>query len=186
MPVTKNKNLIMQKTKIYQQLLFSCVIISLLLASCKVYTFHDVTIPADVKTVKINYFDNKARYVNPQLSSQLSDAVQQKISNETRLTRISGDNADYVISGSITGYSVSTAGVSSTSTTSAQASQTNLTVSVHIIFNDALHGKLQEYDISRDFPFNATLTLTQAEPTLLPDIIKNLTDDIFNRIFSNW
>jgi hypothetical protein len=176
----------MQKVKIYRTLAFSFLLISSFLVSCKVYTFHDVTIPADVKTVKINYFDNKARYVNPQLSSQLSDAVQQKISNETRLTRISGDNADYIISGSITGYSVSTAGVSSSSTSSAQTTQTNLTVSVHVVFNDALHGKVQEYDVSRDFPFNASLTLTQAEPTLLPEIIKNLTDDIFNRIFSNW
>ncbi len=150
-------------------------------SSCKVYTFHNVTIPPDIKTVKINFLENKARYVNPQLASQLTDALQQKISNETRLTRISGDNADYVISGAITGYSVSTAGISNSQTT-----QTNLTVSVHLTLMDAVHNKSQDFDVSRDFPFNAQLTLTQAEPTLLPDIIKNLTEDLFNRLFSNW
>lgn len=153
----------------------------LFFSSCGIYTFKDVSIPPDVKTVKIGYFENKARYINPQLSPRLSDAVQQKISNQTRLTRVNSDDAHYQISGFINRYDVSTSGISSQ-----QAATDRLTVGVHIKLFKALENKTEEFDVFRDFEFSANLTLGQAEAQLFDDIIKNLTDEIFNKIFSNW
>ncbi len=153
----------------------------LFFTSCGVYTFRDVSIPPEVKTIKISYIENKARYINPQLSPRLTDALQQKISNQTRLTRTTSDDAHYQISGTITNYNVSTAGISGQ-----QTNVNRLTVGVHIIFRNALQDKTQDINVSRDFDFSAGLTLTQAEAQLLNDIIKNMTDEIFNRIFSNW
>ena len=43
-----------------------------------------------------------------------------------------------------------------------------------------------EADVSRNFDYSASLTLTQAEAQLNETIIKNMVDEIFNRIFSNW
>jgi hypothetical protein len=158
--------------------LVSCL---LLLSSCGIYTFKDVSIPAEVKTIKISYIENKARIVNPQLSPRLTEALQQKIANQTRLTRTTSDDAHYQISGAITNYSVSYVGVSGK-----QASQNQLTVGVHIVFRNTLQNKTDEFDVSRDFPFAASQTLDQAVNTLFPDILKNITDEIFNHIFSNW
>ena len=151
------------------------------LSSCGVYKFKDTTIPPEVKTIKINYIENKARYVSPQLSPRLTDALTQKISNQTKLTRTTNDDADWQIMGTITNYSVSFSGISGKQTT-----QNNLTVGVHITFRDNLKNKTDEFDVSRDFPFSANLTLSQAEGTLQADIIKNVSDEIFNHIFSNW
>ena len=39
----------------------------------------DVSIPDSIKTVKINFIENKARYVNPRLSPTLTDKLRQKI-----------------------------------------------------------------------------------------------------------
>jgi len=153
----------------------------LLLSSCGIYTFKDVSIPPEVKTIKISYIENKARIVNPQLSPRLTDALQQKISNQTKLTRTTSDDAHYQISGYVNNYSVSYVGVSGR-----QASQNQLTVGVHIIFRNTLQNKIDEFDVSRDFPFAAGQTLDQAVNNLFPDILKNLTDEIFNHIFSNW
>lgn len=153
----------------------------LFLSSCGIYTFKDVSIPPEVKTIKISYIENKARIVNPQLSPRLTDALQQKISNQTKLTRTTSDDAHYQISGAITNYSVSYVGV-----TGKQASQNQLTVGVHIVFRNTLQNKTDEFDVSRDFPFAASQTLDQAVNSLFPDILKNITDEIFNHIFSNW
>jgi outer membrane lipopolysaccharide assembly protein LptE/RlpB len=38
-----------------------------ILSGCRVYSFKDAVIPSDVKTIKIGFFENRARYVNPQL-----------------------------------------------------------------------------------------------------------------------
>ena len=43
-----------------------------------------------------------------------------------------------------------------------------------------------EFDVSRNFDFSANLTLNQAESQLMDEIIRSITDDIFNQIFSNW
>jgi hypothetical protein len=161
--------------------IFSLLIAGLVcLSSC--YSFKDVSIPPEVKTVRINYIENRATYINPQLAPQLTDRIRQKINNQTRLTLITGEDAHYDINGAITGYSVSTAAISS------QTAATNrLTVTVHIIFKNRLDEKANfEADVTRNFDFNANLSLQQAEAQLSDDILKNMTDEIFNRIFSNW
>ena len=33
--------------------------------NCNVYKFKDVSVPDSIKTVKVNFLENKARYVNP-------------------------------------------------------------------------------------------------------------------------
>lgn len=149
--------------------------------SCGVYTFKDVSIPPEIKTIKINFIENRASYKNPQLSPGLTDGLQQKISNQTRLIRTNNDDAHYQVSGYISTYSISTSGISAQ-----QAATNRLTVGVHISLLNSLDGKTTEYDVNRDFDFSAGLSLQQAEAQLLPDIIKNMSDEIFNRLFSNW
>jgi hypothetical protein len=45
---------------------------------------------------------------------------------------------------------------------------------------------VQEFDISRSFDYDSNKSLQQAEAGLLDEMIRSLTDEIFNRIFSNW
>lgn len=152
------------------------------LAGCKIYRFRDVNIDPDIKTVKVNYIENKARYKNPQLSPLLSDKLRQKINNQTSLTQIQGDDANLEISGTITEYNTTTSGISNQ-----QAATNRLIVSVSITIKNRLDDKKsREEVVSRNFDFAASLTLDQAEAQLNSTIIQNLTDEIFNRIFSNW
>ena len=159
----------------------------LLGASCN-YSFRDISIPPQVKTIKVNYIENKASYVNPQLSPQLSEKIRQKINNQTKLTQVQSDEPHYEVSGTITAYDVSTAAVSNQ-----QAASNKLTVTVHITFVNHLDptGKNIapanfEEDVTKSVTFSGNLSLLQAESQVLPDILTNLTDAIFNRIFSNW
>jgi hypothetical protein len=150
--------------------------------SCGVYSFADVSIPDTIKTIRVNFLENRAPYVNPQLSPTLTDRVKQKIINQTRLTQTNNENAHYDISGWISDYSVSTTGVSNN-----RGSMNRLTVAVHITLKNQLSNEPpKEYDISRSFEFSANLTLQSAESQLMEEIVRNLTDDIFNRVFSSW
>jgi hypothetical protein len=145
------------------------------------YSLKDVSIPPEIKTVRVFFIENKARYINPQLSPKLTDKLRQKIVNQTRLSQTNND-ADYEVSGYISEYSVSTSGISQQ-----QVASNNLNVTVHIVFKNRQNDKLNfEADITRNFPFSASKSLTQAEAELNDQIITNLTDEIFNRIFSNW
>jgi hypothetical protein len=148
--------------------------IILLSQACKVsYGFNDAgSLPATVKTIKIAPFENKAKYINPQLAQKFTDKVQQKIIGSTRLTRTNNDDADYVING----------------VSAQQASTNRLTITSHVIWKkDASQNReVEEFDVSRSFDYSAKLTLQQAEGQLIDDAVRSLTDDIFNKMFSNW
>ncbi len=166
----------------YMVLMAIGLCLTAIIPSCKIYSFRDVSIDyTKIKTIKIGFIENRARIVNPQLSSQLTDKLQQKIVNQTKLTRTNNDDAHYQITGYISDYSISTAGVSAQ-----QAATNRLTVGVHIKLKNTVENKEQEFDITRNFDFSATLSLDQAQAQLQTEMLQGLTDEIFNRIFSNW
>src|SRR6266542_294285 len=43
------------------------LVLGIFFSSCGIYTFKDVSIPPEVKTVKINFIENRASYKNQQL-----------------------------------------------------------------------------------------------------------------------
>lgn len=149
--------------------------------SCGIYKFNDVSVDPNLKSIRVGFIENRAPYVNPQLSPNLTERVRQKVVNQTRLSLTNNDNAHLDVTGYVSDYSLSTTGISD------QREVTNrLTVAVHIVVNNQLSNTKQEFDISRNFEFGATLSLQQAESRLLDEMVRNLTDDIFNRMFSNW
>lgn len=167
-------------TDLLKKLFFMLFAIISIQGTCR-YSLKDVSIPPAIKTVRVFFIDNKARYINPQLSPKLTDKLRQKIINQTRLSQTNND-ADYEVSGYISDYSVSTSGISQQ-----QAASNNLNITVHIIFRNRQDEKKNfEADITRNFPFSASKSLTQAETELNEQMVTNLTDEIFNRIFSNW
>lgn len=168
--------------------LLAVVLVVFSSTSCRVsYGLNEKTssIPDTVKTVKINLIENRAPYQNPQLSPTLTERFRQKVANQTRLTLVNAnaDNADWEITGEVRDYSVSTTGVTSTNGRS-QSSINRLTVTVHVTINK--RSKTEEYDVSRSFDFSATQSLQQAEASILDEMVRNLSDEMFNRLFADW
>ena len=173
----------MKKNNSYKLYLITLLLFALTgCATCK-YSTKDISpIPSEVKTFRVNYLENKARYVNPQLMPLVTDRLKQKIIGQTRLRQTNGDDAHYDISGYLSDYSVTTTGIANQN-----ASTNRLNVTFHLIFKNTLDSKKDlETDITSNYDFNANLSLTQAEALLGNDIVKNMVEEIFNKIFSNW
>ncbi|HTB53602.1 MAG TPA: LPS assembly lipoprotein LptE [Ferruginibacter sp.] len=151
-------------------------------ASCK-YSFKDSSpLPPEVKTFRVNLLGNQAPYVDPQLSPQITEALKQKIISNTRLRQTNDDDAHYDINGFVSNYAVTTTGISGST-----ASQNRLTVTFHIIFKNTLdNSKNMEADVSSNFDFSSSLSLTDAATQLNTQIVTNMVDQIYNKIFSNW
>lgn len=159
----------------------SIVLLAFVIWGCGVYKFNEATIPPEIKVVKVELLENRARYINPQLAPRLTDKLRQKIVGQTRLSQTNGDNADWEISGRITDYSFNTAAISGQ-----QTSTNRLSVTVHITRFDRLNDKSDEFDVNRSFDFKGTQSFQQAEADLFEEMMRTLTDDIFNKLFSNW
>ena len=157
------------------------ILLAIFLVSCGAYKFNDTSIPPEIKTIKLAYIDNKARYINAQLAPKLNDRLQQKIVGQTRLTRTNSDDADYVIIGSIVDYTVTTSGISNQ-----QASINRLNVGVNLTLKDNKNQKETPVSVSKSFEFPSSQTISSVEQTLTDEIVRGITDEIFNKLFSEW
>lgn len=182
-----NKIPVINKSSFFLPALVLCIIVSAaLLSSCGVYSFKEKAVITDSsRTIRVNIIENKAPYVNPQLSPNLTERLRLKITNQTKLAQTNGDNADIILNASITDYSVSTAGVTSANGQQ-QSSINRLTVTVSVNLNRQLSNKTEDFTVSRSFDFDARQSLQAAESKLLEEIIRTLSNEIFNHIFSNW
>ena len=155
------------------------------LTSCGVYKFQDITIPDSIKTVKINFIENRATYINPQFSPALTDRLKQKIVNQTRLSQTnSDDQAHWIIDGEVTEYYQTTTGIT-TANGKSQTSINRLNVTVKITKREP-NKEPRDFSVTRQFDFGANQSLQVAEARLMDEMIKNLTDEIFNSLFSGW
>lgn len=162
---------------------FALAAAMLIVHSCGIYSFTGTSIQADVKTVTINYFEYTALKVNPSLSSELTDALQEKFIKLTRLELVD-EEGDLEITGAVTGYDVKATAV----TANEEAAQNRLTVNVKINFTNRKYPEddFQDKSFSAYADFDAMTSLDAVESQLCEEIIEKLCDDIFNATVANW
>ena len=160
----------------------SIFLMTFLVTSCGIYSFTGTSIQADVNTITIPYVEYKALRVNPSLSNDMTEALQDKFRKLTRLEQVDVDG-DLELVCEITGYDVKATAV----TADEQATQNRLTVTVKVEFTNR---KYPEDDVSKSFSayedFDATLSLDAVEGTLCETIIEKLVEDIFNATVAQW
>lgn len=154
-----------------------------LLHSCGIYSFTGTSIDPDVKTVTINYFEYLAPKVNPSLSNQLTEALQEKFIKLTKLELVDIDG-DLEIVGAVTGYDVKASAI----TANEQAAQSRLTVNVKISFVNRKYPEegFDDKSFSAYQDFDASQSLDAVEATLCEDIVEQLCEDIFNATVAQW
>jgi hypothetical protein len=151
--------------------------------SCGIYSFTGTSIQPDVKTITIPFFEYKALKVNPSLSNQLTEALQEKFRRFTRLELIE-EEGDLEVVGAVVGYDVRATAITATE----QAAQNRLTVSVKVSFTNRKYPEesFPEKSFSAYADFDATQTLDAVEATLCDEIVEKLCEDIFNGTVANW
>ena len=143
------------------------------------------SIPPELKTINIQYFENNAPLVVGYLSQQFTEALKDRIRSTTRLSIVQGE-ADASMSGTITGYSIEPVSVQATNNNVAPiAGATRLTITVSVTYTNKADKKL---NFTQPFPAFADFTgdISTQEQKLITTITKQLTEDIFNRAFANW
>ncbi|HLO71090.1 MAG TPA: LptE family protein [Flavipsychrobacter sp.] len=164
-----------------RRLLVLILPVLLLCSGCGVYSFTGASIEG--KSINIHTFDNRARNVVPSLSPNLTSKIRARILTQTGLTPVAVGEADYDITGTITGYEVTVSGVANTQ----QATQNRLTITLSVVFKNKLNEKAdftQTFSRFADFP--ASQTVEAVESSLMETIGNQLADDIFNKAFVNW
>ena len=158
------------------------IALSLSVVSCGIYSFTGTNIQPDVKTITIPYVEYKALRVNPSLSNDLTEALQDKFRKLTSLEQVDVDG-DLELVCEVTGYEVSATSV----TANEVAAQNRLTVTVKIEFTSR---KYPEDDVSKSFSayedYDSSNSLDAVESSLCETIVEKLVEDIFNATVAQW
>jgi hypothetical protein len=166
--------------KIYL-ILFPLILLS---QSCGVkYSLTGASIPAEMKTVSVQFFENGAPLVVPYLSQQFTDALKDRIRNQSSLSIVRADgNANF--EGRITDYSIRPTAIQGND----RAGLNRLTITVNVKYTNTLkpeQGFEAPFTRYKDFSI-AGRSIQAQEPELIKDVNTQLTEDIFNRAFANW
>lgn len=161
--------------------LLLCVVLLCSFSGCKVYSLSGAVIEG--KSINIHLLENRAQNVVPSLAATLTDKLRSRILSQTGLSPVARDDADYDMTGSIIGYTVTVTGAQNVQT----ATKNRLTVSVKITFKNRKNEKANfAQTFTRFSDFDASQTLQNVENALIEDIGNQLADDIFNKAFVNW
>jgi hypothetical protein len=153
------------------------------LTSCSVkYSFSGASISPQVKTISIQYFQNRASLVQPGLSQGLTDALIDKCKAQTKLSFVN-NLGDVNFEGEITDYNTKPLTVGA----DARAAMNRFTISVKVKFTNVIEPNLSyEKTFSRYQDYDSNRNLSDVEGTLVDLIVEQLIEDIFNEAFVNW
>lgn len=154
-----------------------------ILTGCTVsYKFTGASISPQVKTISIQYFQNRASLVQPGLSQNLTDQLIDKCKAETNLKFVNSIG-DVNFEGEISDYNTRPLTVAA----DARAATNRFSITVRVKFTNAIQPEYSyEQTFSRYEDYDSNLDLSQVERDLSDKIIAMIVEDIFNKAFVNW
>lgn len=146
------------------------------------YSFSGASIHPDIKTVSVQYFENRALDVQPGLSQEFTDALRDKIESQTNLMLVNGIG-DVNFEGEINKYTTRPKSI----TANEIAAENRFTIGVKVSFTNDVEPEFnfdRSFDRYEDYSSEQSLNSVRDELTEL--IIDQLVEDIFNQAFVNW
>lgn len=158
------------------------LLVASLMSACVSYSFSGASIPIEAKTISIQYFDNKANFVVPTLSSTLTTAIEDKFTSQTNLILVK-QAGDLQIEGYISEYNITPQAITGNET----AALTRLSISIKAKYTNTFEpDKDYEKTFTRYEDFDASSDISSVQESLIESVVEMLADDIFNKSVVNW
>ncbi len=156
---------------------------SFFLSGCKVsYSFTGASLSPEVKTISVQYFQNRASIIQPGLGQYITDALIDKCKAQTNKSLING-LGDVDFEGEIVDYNTRPQTVAA----DAQAATNRFTITVRVKYTNTVNPDLSfEQTFSRYEDYDSRYNLDEVEEELSAKIVELLIEDIFNKAFVNW
>ena len=156
----------------------------LLLTACTVsYRFNGASIDyTETKTIQIDNFPIRSAYVWAPMQSIFQNKLTEIYTNQTKLRQVK-KNGDLQLAGEIVAFDQFNKGISS----DGYSSQIQLKMTVNVRFvNNKKHTDDFERQFSATSEYDASQQLNAVQEELVTQMVKDITDQIFNATVANW
>lgn len=178
------KRLVPQRFPLSVFLFFCLSVFTLFFSSCSVsYKFNGASIDyTKTKTIQISDFPIRSSYVWGPMGPIFNNQLKDQFANHTKLIQVKR-NGDLRIDGEISRYEQRNKSVSS----EGYSAQTELTMTVNVRFtNNVNHAEDFEKQFSSSATYETTQSLNSVQEELVTQMVKDITDQIFNATVANW
>lgn len=160
------------------------LLLMLVVASCSVsYKFNGASIDyTKTKTIQIADFPIRSSYVWGPMASIFNNQLKDVFANHTRLSQVKR-NGDLKIEGEITQYTQRNKSV----TAEGASAQVELSMTVNVRFtNNANHSEDFERQFTATTNYDSRQSLNAVQEECVTQMVKDITDQIFNATVANW
>jgi hypothetical protein len=158
------------------------LLITILCYGCGIYSFSGTNLSPDLKTFSIANINMGTAGGPANMTQTLTEKLKEYFQRNTSL-KLMPTGGDLSLEGTITGYDV----ITTPPTANDQAGFNRLNVTVQVRFTHALDETKnfdQSFTYYMDFPQDQTLD--QNESRLVPEILDQLVQQIFNKSAADW
>lgn len=159
-------------------------IIAMVITACSVsYKFNGASIDYNkTKTIQIADFPIRSSYVWGPMASIFNNQLKDQYANHTRLIQVKR-NGDLKVEGEITQYSQRNKAV----TAQGESAQVELSMTVNVRFtNNANHSEDFERQFTATTTYDSRQSLNSVQEECVTQMVKDITDQIFNATVANW
>lgn len=160
------------------------LLLALIVSACTIsYRFNGASIDYETtKTIQIDNFPIRSTYVWAPMQSIFQNRLTDIFASQTKLRQVK-KNGDMQLAGEITGFDQYNKGISS----DGYSSQVQLKMTVNVRFvNNKKHTDDFERQFSATADYDASQQLTAVQEELVTQMVKDITDQIFNATVANW
>jgi len=158
--------------------------VAVMLCACSVsYKFNGASIDySKTKTIQISDFPIRSNYVWGPMANIFNNQLKDQYANHTKLIQVKR-NGDLKLEGEITRYEQRNKSVSS----EGYSAQTELSMTVNVRFtNNTKHDEDFERQFTANTSYESTQSLNSVQEELVTQMVKDITDQIFNATVANW
>lgn len=182
----KNKNVIifLRHNPVKNQSLtwIAVLFLAFFTSGCGIYSFTGTNLSPDIKTFTVANFTMGTAGGPANLTQTINEKIKEYFQRNTNLKLVQS-NGDLMLEGTVTGYDVLP--VAPTAQDQAGFNRLNVTIQVRFTNNkDETKNFDQAFTFYADFPQNQTLN--QNESRLLPIILDQIVQNIFNKSAADW
>lgn len=160
------------------------ILATLLISACTIsYRFNGASIDyTTTKTIQIDNFPIRSAYVWGPMQSIFQNRLTDIFANQTKLRQVK-KNGDLQLAGEIVAFDQYNKGISSDGYSSLV--QLKMTVNVRFV-NNKKHTEDFERQFTATSEYDASQQLTAVQEELVTQMVKDITDQIFNATVANW
>ena len=159
-----------------------CMLIAAVLGTSSCYSLRGISIAPETETYQVEQFGVATSEAPPEVGQTFTERLKERVNQNTRLA-FDTESPDVTFAGTIVGFSVTPEAPNANN----RSDQSRLTIRIAVDYIDNVTEANSYSQTFTDFEaFDANADLLSVQDQLVATLFERISEEAFNKAFSNW